>query len=397
MMTASKAEVMASLDIMKTISLTSAAVAIVLACILINVIVGRSVKPIIRITEVTKEVANGNLRVKVGIKRNDEVGVLAENFNAMIENMKMLISETREMSAAVAGASQQMLASSNEASKVAEQVANTISELARGASEQAEETQRVSDMVNEAVTATGQLSAGIGYSEELTDKVKHTVDEGVKAVECQKLKMAENKNAAQKVGTEIYDLAQYSEKIGQIVDMIEDIADQTNLLALNAAIEAARAGEQGRGFAVVAEEVRKLAEDSMNATGEIGNLIKEIQAGIQRSVEGVKHTEKIVEEQENAVLQTTQAFQEILKATDELAGRMKEVAEAARLLNSNSVSIGETTQNMASIIEESAAGTEEVASATEEQTAAIQQIASSSEHLADLANKLQKAIERFYV
>lgn len=397
MMTASKAEVTASLGKMKTVSLISAAVAIVLACILINVIVGRSVKPILKITEVTKEIANGNLRVKVDVKSNDEVGVLADNFNAMIGNMKMLISEAREMGAAVVGASQQMMASSNEASRVTEQVASTISGLAKGASEQAEETQKVSDMVNEAVTATGQLSAGVEYSEELTGKVKLTVDEGVKTVEYQKLKMEENKDAAQKVGTEIYDLAQHSDKIGQIVDVIEDIADQTNLLALNAAIEAARAGEQGRGFAVVAEEVRKLAEDSMKATGEIGNIIKEIQAGIQRSVEGVRHTERIVEEQQNAVLQTTQAFQEILKAADELAGRMKEVAQAARLLNSNSVSIGEATQNMASIIEESAAGAEEVASATEEQTAAIQQIASSSEHLADLANKLRKAIERFYV
>jgi len=396
MMTASKAEVTASLGKMKTVSLISAAVAIVLACILINVIVGRSVKPILKITEVTKEIANGNLRVKVDVKSNDEVGVLADNFNAMIGNMKMLISEAREMGAAVVGASQQMMASSNEASRVTEQVASTISGLAKGASEQAEETQKVSDMVNEAVTATGQLSAGVEYSEELTGKVKLTVDEGVKTVEYQKLKMEENKDAAQKVGTEIYDLAQHSDKIGQIVDVIEDIADQTNLLALNAAIEAARAGEQGRGFAVVAEEVRKLAEDSMKATGEIGNIIKEIQAGIQRSVEGVRHTERIVEEQQNAVLQTTQAFQEILKAADELAGRMKE-AQAARLLNSNSVSMGEATQNMASIIEESAAGAEEVASATEEQTAAIQQIASSSEHLADLANKLRKAIERFYV
>ncbi len=396
-MTAVESEVMGSLNLLRTSALGTGAVVLVLMCIVINILVGRSVKPILNMVGITKEVAGGNLRVRVNAKSNDEVGVLADNFNNMIENMRTLLAETREMGTTVAGASQEMMASSQEASKVTEQVANTVSELAKGASEQAEETQKVSDMVNQAVTATGQLSTSIEYSDELTGKVKGTVEQGVKTVEYQKTKMDENKRAAQNVGTEIFDLAKRSEKIGQIVDVIDDIADQTNLLALNAAIEAARAGEQGRGFAVVAEEVRKLAEDSMNATGEIGNLIKEIQAGIQRSVEEVKSTEVIVGEQEKAVMQTTEAFRDILDASTELADRMKEVAEAARLLNSNSVSIGETTNNMASIIEESAAGTEEVAAATEEQTAAIQQIASSSQHLAELANKLQSTIERFAI
>ncbi len=396
-MTTVESEVMGSLNLLRTSALGTGAVVLVLMCIVINILVGRSVKPILNMVGITKEVAGGNLRVRVNAKSNDEVGVLADNFNNMIENMRTLLAETREMGTTVAGASQEMMASSQEASKVTEQVANTVSELAKGASEQAEETQKVSDMVNQAVTATGQLSTSIEYSDELTGKVKGTVEQGVKTVEYQKTKMDENKRAAQNVGTEIFDLAKRSEKIGQIVDVIDDIADQTNLLALNAAIEAARAGEQGRGFAVVAEEVRKLAEDSMNATGEIGNLIKEIQAGIQRSVEEVKSTEVIVGEQEKAVMQTTEAFRDILDASTELADRMKEVAEAARLLNSNSVSIGETTNNMASIIEESAAGTEEVAAATEEQTAAIQQIASSSQHLAELANKLQSTIERFAI
>ena len=121
MMTTSKKEVMASLDMMKTISLASVAVAIVLTCVLINIIVGRTVKPIKEMAKITREVAGGNLRVEVDVKSKDEVGVLAQNFNAMIENMKALLKETKDMSATVASASQEMMASSQEASKVTEQ------------------------------------------------------------------------------------------------------------------------------------------------------------------------------------------------------------------------------------------------------------------------------------
>ncbi|MBA1334527.1 MAG: hypothetical protein HPY66_2376 [Firmicutes bacterium] len=396
-MTTAKAEMTRAVNNLRNITLAIGLIATILIIILVSFLIGRAIKPILSMAEVTKEVADGNLRVKVDANSNDEVGTLAANFNNMVDKMKNLLAQTKEVGLAVASSSQEMLASSQEASKVAEQIANTISELAKGAAEQAEETQRAGNMVNNAVEGTGQLAANVSHSGELTENVKATVENGVKTVELQKVKMVENKQASQNVGKEIYDLSEKSKQIGQIINVINGIAEQTNLLALNAAIEAARAGDQGRGFAVVADEVRKLAEESRKATEEIGELIRQIQSGVDKVVVEVKNTEVIVGEQEKAVGQTTDAFNDIMKATMELSQRMKEVAQGAKELNSSTVLVGETMQNIASIIEESAAGTEEVAAATEEQTAAIEQIASSAENLASMAVKLQETIEVFKV
>lgn len=396
-MTTAKAEMTRAVNNLRNITLAIGLIATVLMSVLVIILVGRIVKPILNMAEVTKEVADGNLRVTVNADSKDEVGTLAANFNNMVVKMKNLLAQTKEVGLVVASSSQEMLASSQEASKVAEQIANTISELAKGAAEQAEETQRAGGMVNNAVEGTGQLAANVSHSGELTENVKVTVDNGVKTIELQKVKMAENKQASQNVGKEIYDLSEKSKQIGQIINVINGIAEQTNLLALNAAIEAARAGDQGRGFAVVADEVRKLAEESREATEEIGELIRQIQNGVDRVVGEVKNTEIIVGEQEKAVGQTTDAFNDIMKATMELSQRMIEVAQGAKELNSSTVLVGETMQNISSIIEESAAGTEEVAAATEEQTAAIEQIASSAENLANMAVKLQETIEVFKV
>lgn len=371
--------------------------AVILMSIVTIIIVSRTIKPLLEMARVTKEVASGNLQTRVSVTTKDEVGVLAINFNQMIESMRELLMEMRETGMTTASSSQQMAASAEEAGRAAEQISLTIQDLAKGATEQAASASKGSEMVEGFVSGLNQIATNINNAQEMTQRAKETVEAGTGTVELQKRKMEENKQAAVNVGREIFALSDKSKQIGQIIDVIGDIADQTNLLALNAAIEAARAGDQGRGFAVVAEEVRKLAEESRLSTSKIADLINQIQMSVEQAVTEMNKAEAIVENQEAVVNDTTKAFDKIMKAVVEVTDQIQEVVKAAEAINRNADVVGEEIENIASVAQENASGTEEVAASTEEQTAAIQQMATSAENLAELADRLQKALQRFRV
>ena len=363
--------------------------------LIIFVIVTRTVKPAVEMVAVTQAVASGDLSVTVDVKSKDEIGVLGENFNNMIESMRSLISEITELSTTVSTTSDQMMTSTKEADTVSEQIATTISEVAEGASEQAESTQNGSNMVADLIEGVTRINENASNSETLTENAKGAVESGNKIVAYQKEKMEESKVASANVSKEISLLSDKSQRIGQIVELIGNIAEQTNLLALNAAIEAARAGELGRGFAVVADEVRKLAEESGKATQGIGELIAEIQVSINEVAQEMSKSEKIVLEQEEVVIETSNSFGHILEAVELVNENIKEVAQAAVVLKDNSTEVGENIENIASITEENAASTEEVSASVEEQSATIVQLATSANDLADLSKQLQISISKF--
>lgn len=396
-MTATYQEVISDIFVLgRTMTLIGVGIVVLLA-IIVFIVVNRSVKPLAKMTQLTEAIAKGDLNVHVDVKTKDEIGVLADNFNLMIESMRGLIRDVSGMSEKVLTTSELMMDSTSEASRVSEQVAETISEVARGATEQSESTQQSSEMVQNLIEGIGRIAANAGESESMSDQARERVDVGFETISAQKNKMEMNKQATEQVGVKVNALSEKSDKIGQIADVISSIAGQTNLLALNASIEAARAGEHGRGFAVVADEVRKLAEESGSAAQGIGELLLDIRKGIEDAVQEMSKVKTIVEDQEQAVDTTAQAFDDILKAVKAVMENTNEMTKESGELTAFSYVVGENIENIASITEQNAAGTEEVSASTEEQTASIQQIASSAAELADLATELQTSLQRFRV
>lgn len=388
-------ELTKDLGMLRNNALVIGIIILVIMGILLSLLIGNSIKPILKMTNITKRIAAGDLNVSIEVKSNDEIGQLAKNFKSMLENMKNLILEVRNAGGTVSTSAQDLVLSSGEASKVSEQVAVTISELAKGAAEQSESTHKGSEMVMAVVDGLENIIGNVANSEELTKKAMFTVQDGVKKIEYQKIKMEESKQVTENVNLAISSLSDKSVKIGQIIEVINNIASQTNLLALNAAIEAARAGESGKGFSVVADEIRKLAEQSKQSTQEINSLIKEIQAGVGQAVNEMNNSKSVVEEQEAAVYETEVSFKDILEAVSGLNLQIREVAGASETLNINAIAVKNSINDIAGIIESGAAATEEVAASTEEQTATIQQISISADSLSELAERLQYSIDKF--
>lgn len=350
------------------------------------------------LTKVMSAIASGDLTQKIDIAQTgDEVGMLGNDFKTMENSLKSLISEVSLMGKSVAESSSKMLISSKEISRVSEEVAATVTEMADGAVNQAESTAKGNEKIKDVVVGLQNIANEMIESKELAQKANLAVEAGQKSVKYQDLKMNENKQVANDVSEAISLLSERSAEIGQILEVIKGISEQTNLLALNAAIEAARAGEQGKGFAVVAEEIRELAEQSGKSVKEIDAIIKEVQSGIAHSVAQIGKVGTVVGEQEKALQDTVKAFDNIFKVVGEINIKVSKVNEVANTINSQANDAGKMIDGIASISQDNASRTEEMAAQSEEQASELHQIAEFSSNLAGIAEKLKQSINRFKV
>jgi methyl-accepting chemotaxis protein len=185
------------------------------------------------------------------------------------------------------------------------------------------------------------------------------------------------------VGETISELGQHSDRISSVVQVIKEVADQTNLLALNAAIEAARAGEQGRGFAVVADEVRKLAERTTKATGEIAGMINDIQSRSKSAVAAMENTIGRLENGSELASKAGQAIEAIRSANNEVQRVFSDINEAMHEQGAASYDIAQKV--------------ERVAQASEQSSISVGVSADEAANIRNLTNDMRINVERFRV
>lgn len=361
------------------------------------VVARRIARPIGYLMGQARQVADGDLTVVTSLDRKDEIGALGEAFNSMSANLRSLIQSMRESGARLTESSATVSLSAFETGKVSEQIAVTVSEIAKGTGDQADSLQKEALMIKDMTDMIDLMANNFARSGEMVSGMQEVVQHGQNVIAKQNEMMGESRKAADNVGKTIAVLAEHSKKIGQIIEVITSIAGQTNLLALNAAIEAARAGEMGRGFAVVADEVRKLAEQSAKSSQEISQLVSEIQQMVQQAVKEVEGTYKVVENQERSTVDVKEYFNSLSGAIDGMAEEVGEARQGAEKARKQAFNVKGIIEDIASVSQETAAGAEEMAAAVEEQSATVQGIASEIGKVKSIATELRVEIERFKV
>ncbi|QQS36383.1 MAG: methyl-accepting chemotaxis protein [Ignavibacteriales bacterium] len=335
----------------------------------INNTLDEMIKPVKEGSAVLEKMAAGDLKARVKGEYNGDHQIIKNSINQLGNSLGALISDVVESVQATASASvqissstEEMAAGSQEQSTQAAEIAGaveemtaTILETSRNASKAAVNAKSSRDIAESGRLVINETVDGINRISEVVSKAAGTVKE----------------------------LGKSSNQIGEIIQVIDDIADQTNLLALNAAIEAARAGEQGRGFAVVADEVRKLAERTTKATKEIALMIKQIQKDTNDAVASMDAGTSEVDKGKTLAGKAGDSMQGIIKGINELVEIVEQVAAAS---NQQSVTAEQISKN-----------TEAISTVTHESANGVQQIAATAGDLSKLTERLQNVVNKFSV
>ena len=315
------------------------------------------VGPIRRGVEFAKVVAGGDYDRTLDISQKDETGELAASLNTMVKSLKEQIG-LAEAKSAEAGeqaaraqaamdeaevsrrrtdaAMERMLAVAAELQKVSEvlttaseQLSAQVEQSSHGAASQAQRVGETATAMEEMNATVLEVAKSASQASDMSGQARAKAEDGARIVGGVIENIQHVKTNAETSLGDMHALGKQAEGIGQILNVISDIADQTNLLALNAAIEAARAGEAGRGFAVVADEVRKLAEKTMAATRDVGDQIKGIQDGVAGARTGMDEAARLVDQATGLARESGETLRDIVDLARESAAQVQSIAAAA--------------------------------------------------------------------
>ena len=311
-------------------------------------------------------VAKGDLTTEA-VVTEDITGPIAASFNVMIRQLRQIIGQVQEATLQV--------------STSANQIQATTVSLSEGSEIQASQIVDTSTAAEQMSISIRQVSENADLSAEVAKQALQNSRQGAQAVQDTIEGMNRIREQVQETAKRIKRLGESSQEIGEIVQLIRDIAKRTSILALNASLEAAAAGEAGRGFAVVAEDVKRLAERSTNATRQITELVKSIQTETNEAVAAMEESTREVVDGSRLADQAGQALLEIESVSTQLANLIESISSTSRQQAQASEAMVVSMQEIAQVTQQTASGTKEAAS--------------SITQLATLADSLRGSVRTF--
>jgi len=346
---------------------------------------------------ISREAAGGNLTVKPEIELKGDYAKLGNAVDGLVGVLSNAITDSRNVGEKVLATAQGLSSAAEEMNAGMEQLASSSQQVAEGSQKLAELAQTTARDVEEVASQIEQTSANASSSAE---KGQNAVDETHEVQEAAQKTLdglAQIQEGVAKTSETVSEMNSAIEKVGEMGEVITDVAGQTNMLGLNAAIEAARAGEAGRGFAVVADAVKNLAEKVKEAAGESGMAIEHIQESGENAIGATSAAVDEATQGGKLLHAALDGITKVVGSIDEVNAMVQEIDSGAKNASGVIKGVVAGMDEVASISEESASAAEESSAAVQQQTSAIEELTSETQVLTDVAQDMMNELGRFTV
>ncbi|MCH7321289.1 methyl-accepting chemotaxis protein [Solibacillus sp. MA9] len=354
-------------------------------------------KPLESLTKQAKKISEGDLNFQVKTEGKDEISALSRSFEKMVVDLREIIADINSTTVTMNDTTQELSQFVKTTEEASGNITQSMEETAIGIEKQSEEVNNILEMMSNMMTF---LHEGVAQVKRTVENAKISTDTAQKGKESMReatVQLHELIKTVESATGTVQSLAKRSDEVGEIINVISDIANQTNLLALNAAIEAARAGENGKGFAVVADEVRKLAEQSQSAANKIIDLIESIQKETNETVVKMEQNLKAVQKQEQLIDQGDEALNVIVNMVGQTEKDTSQIEVVFNDLQKDSQKVLEALETISAVIEENTAVTEEVASASKDQSTVISRIVENVHKVEGISKVLKNKVDKFKI
>ncbi len=388
----------AALDVSSQKSIVSTIITCIIAVAIMILLIQILIKPLKVLSAQLKDIAKGDFTIEQDPKilnQKDDMGVIANAVQDMRIDLSHLMTDLKTDAKKVEDGADQLSEIMGETARAISENARAVEALAISASDQAQESDKVSESANTLGDKVDQGHVSIEQANERVSSVNELSEDGEKIISELAKVIEDSIDRTHSVSMGMVEVENTVGNMRDFTERIRSISEQTNLLALNASIEAARAGEAGRGFAVVAEEIRKLAEETSMTTEQVESIIGEISDKTKSASDNIKAIGSISEQQQSSLKNTLEIFSRIQSSIEDLVNSMDEVVSVNDAVGERKEVILGAVSVLSELTSNLSATCEEISASTEEQTASVEEVNALAEANRDVALELSERVSSF--
>ncbi|WP_055668451.1 methyl-accepting chemotaxis protein [Desnuesiella massiliensis] len=355
------------------------------------------VKPLTVLMKALEKVSEGNFTVDLKVETKDEIGKLSGIMESTLKVLRGMIKDIKETTNTLGNLAETLASSSQELAASSEEVATSVQGTSQGANKQAFELSETLMLLQSFESTLSDMELKLKDVSLGSGRIKESADLGTSKIDELSVSIKDVTVTFKKVEEKLNGLNLSVGKITSITDVINNVAEQTNLLALNAAIEAARAGEVGRGFAVVSDEIRKLAEQVLQSSKDIANIVKEITLETKEVYHSAQSVSSKIDRQMMSLEDTVTSFQGIISEVEKIDPKIKESYTALENTIDSKDTIIRKIDEVSKVSQDVSTSSEEIAATVQEQTATTQEFTSTALELDNIAKALSDNVSKFRI